>query len=412
MADDVKVKFGGDFTDVAKGAADATSRAGSSLSAWFGDFRKSTEASILSSLALSNIFSNFVKGAAEALQYFREMDLAIKRFGGSGDAQFQQLARYGKEVGVSMETVARTTNYYNKVRAEAAKGNQTYTSILKQFGFTQKEITSGNISAVEVLGRLADAYDKTGYEGIVGERAMNVFGIRGKELSAIFKNGRESLEAFTKSMATMSRESIGKLSETQAAIESFKRDMKETFEGGLGTVMVGREKRKIETFLSASATAAFPRNMFGSYGKTPIGGGTIGQQAASDASMIAGNLGNDIALIKQAARRSKSTLLADESMFPQLKEYRQSLSSSLDAVAQKLEANTTKKPGLDIPLVKELLTSSSLQAIGGGDISSVLSGTVQANMLTAMQETASNTGKLAAGADNAATAQPKPNVAK
>ena len=311
-----------------------------------------------------------------------------------------------------METVARTTNYYNKVRAEAAKGNQTYTSILKQFGFTQKEITSGNISAVEVLGRLADAYDKTGYEGIVGERAMNVFGIRGKELSAIFKNGRESLEAFTKSMATMSRESIGKLSETQAAIESFKRDMKETFEGGLGTVMVGREKRKIETFLSASATAAFPRNMFGSYGKTPIGGGTIGQQAASDASMIAGNLGNDIALIKQAARRSKSTLLADESMFPQLKEYRQSLSSSLDAVAQKLEANTTKKPGLDIPLVKELLTSSSLQAIGGGDISSVLSGTVQANMLTAMQETASNTGKLAAGADNAATAQPKPNVAK
>lgn len=407
MADDVKVKFGGDFTDVAKGASDAVNRAGSSLSSWFGDFRKSTEASIISSLALSNIFSNFVKGASETLQYFREMDLTLKRFGGNADTQFQQIAKYGKDVGVSMETVARTMNHFNKVRTEAAKGNQTYVSILKQFGFTQKEINSGNVSAIEVLGRLADAYDKTGYEGLVGERAMNLFGIRGKELTAIFKNGRESLEAFTKSVGTMSRESITKLSETQAAVERFQRSLKETFAEGLGKISVGRQKREIETYLGAANVAAFGRTFFGGYNDKPIGGGTIKQQAQSDAEMIAGTLENDPSLIRQAAKRARSAvpLSADEKIYEQLKEHRLAMSDSLEGIAKRLEAiPKDKKAGLEIPLVKELLTSSSLQAIGGGDISSVLSGTIQASMLTAMQETAANTGKLAAE-----SGQPDPN---
>ena len=43
MADDVKVKFGGDFTDVSKGASEATSKAGGALSSWFNDFNKSSK---------------------------------------------------------------------------------------------------------------------------------------------------------------------------------------------------------------------------------------------------------------------------------------------------------------------------------------------------------------------------------
>lgn len=408
MADDVKVKFGGDFTDVAKGASEAVNRAGSSLSAWFNDFKKSTEASILSSLALSNIFSNFVKGAAETLQYFREMDLALKRFGGSGDTQFQQLAKYGKEVGVSMETVARTTNHFNKVRAEAAKGNQTYISILKQFGFTQKEINSGNISSIEVLGRLADAYDKTGYEGLVGERAMNLFGIRGKELTAIFKNGRESLEAFTKSMATMSRESILKLSETQAKIERFQRVLKETFqEKPLAGGAAHYGATEAANLVGSAYRNAFKFNWnpfsFGESSKT-TGGGTIAQQAISDAGMIASGLEDFVPGIRDAIKNVKERA-SYSGRSDRDKEYFANLAKALEAQIKRIEATPTeKKPGLEIPLVKELLTSSSLQAIGGGDISSVLSGTVQASMLTAMQETAANTGKLAAE-----SGQPDPN---
>jgi hypothetical protein len=405
MANDVKVKFGGDFTDIAKGAGEAVNRAGASLTAWFNDFRKSTEASILSSLALSNIFSNFVKGAAETLQYFREMDLALKRFGGSGDAQFQQLAKYGKEVGVSMETVARTTNHFNKVRAEAAKGNQTYISILKQFGFTQKEINSGNISSIEVLGRLADAYDKTGYEGLVGERAMNLFGIRGKELSAIFKNGRESLEAFTKSMATMSRESITKLSETQAKVEYLQRKFKETFqqaplEGYAGYLT----RQQAVSEITRARDRAFETNFFGMRSDKTSGGGTIAQQAKSDAGIIVSQFEGFLPGIKEAAAIA-SNKGSWEGQSEKIVKYMEELGKSLNLYVKQMEAAPKdKKAGLEIPLVKELLTSSSLQAIGGGDISSVLSGTVQASMLTAMQETAANTGKLAAE-----SGQPDPN---
>jgi hypothetical protein len=412
MSDDVKVKFGGDFTDVSKGASEATSKAGASLTAWFNDFKKSTEASILSSLALSNIFSNFVKGAAEALQYFREMDLTLKRFGGNGDAQFQQLAKYGKEVGVSMETVARTTNYFNKVRSEAAKGNQTYVSILKQFGFTQKEINSGNISAIEVLGRLADAYDKTGYEGLVGERAMNLFGIRGKELTAIFKNGRESLEAFTKSMGTMSRESITRLSEVQAKIEHFQRVLKEIFyDKPLAGYANFFTEQQAEGAISDVEKNAFETNWIGASTGKPSGGGTIAQQASSDANQVVSQLEGFLPAIKAAADFAKyrSTWKGqDEDTTAYMKE----LAKYLALQVKKMEAAPTeKKAGLEIPLVKELLTSSSLQALGGGDISSVLSGTIQASMLTAMQETANNTGKLAAEAD-AKTGSTAPNVAK
>lgn len=405
MADDVKVKFGGDFTDVAKGASEATSKAGASLTSWFNDFKKSTEASILSSLALSNIFSNFVKGASEALQYFREMDLALKRFGGNGDAQFQQIAKYGKEVGVSMETVSRTLNHFNKVRNEAAKGNQTYVSILKQYGFTQKEINSGNISAVEVLGRLADAYDKTGYESLVGEKAMNLFGVRGKELSGIFKNGRESLEAFTKSMATMSRESITRLSEMQEKIDRFQRSLKETFYdkplGGYANFFTSREA---EGAIGDVEKYAFKTNFFGSPTSETSTGGTIAQQASSDANQVVSQLEGFLPAIKEAAKYAKerSTWTGQSD---QTTEYMKELAKYLALKVKQLEAGPTeKKPGLEIPLVKELLTSSSLQAIGGGDISSVLSGTIQASMLTAMQETAANTGKLAAE-----TGQPDPN---
>jgi hypothetical protein len=412
MADDVKVKFGGDFTDVAKGASEATARAGSSLTAWFNDFRKSTEASILSSLALANIFSNFVKGAAETLQYFREMDLALKRFGGNGDAQFQQIAKYGKEVGVSMETVARTTNYYNKVRAEAAKGNQTYISILKQFGFTQKEIAAGNISSVEVLGRLADAYDKTGYESLVGERAMQLFGVRGKELSGIFKNGRESLEEFTKSMATMSRESIAKLSETQAKVEYLQRKAKETFQQapleGYANYLTRQQAR---SEITRARDRAFETNFFGVRSDKTSGGGTVAQQAKSDAGIIVSQFEGYLPGIREAAAiASNKTSWAESG--EQTANYMAELGKSLKLYIKELESKgPDKKAGLDIPLVKELLTSSSLQALGGGDISSVLSGTVQASMLTAMQETASNTGKLASDADAKTGVQPS-NVAK
>lgn len=412
MSDDVKVKFGGDFTDVAKGAESAVGKAGASLTAWFNDFKKSTEASILSSLALSNIFSNFVKGASEAMQYFREMDLALKRFGGSGDAQFQQLAKYGKEVGVSMETVARTTNYFNKVRSEAAKGNQTYVSILKQFGFTQKEINSGNISAIEVLGRLADAYDKTGYEGLVGERAMNLFGIRGKELTAIFKNGRESLEAFTKSMATMSRESITRLSEVQEKIERFQRVLKETFyDKPLSAYANYFTEQEAEGAIKDVERYAFKTNWIGVQTSETSTGGTIAQQAVSDANQVVSQLQGFLPAIKEAAKyaKNRSTWTGQDE---DTTRYMTELAKSLSLKVKELENKTAdKKSGLEIPLVKELLTSSSLQALGGGDISSVLSGTIQASMLTAMQETATNTGKLAAEAD-AKTGTTAPNVAK
>ena len=241
---------------------------------------------------------------------------------------------------------------------------------------------------------------------------MNLFGIRGKDLTAIFKNGRESLEAFTKSMGTMSRESIARMSETQEKIERLQRALKETFyEKPLGAYANYFSNVDAAQQVSAAQGNAFEKNWWGRLTDKTSGGGTVNQQAKSDAAQIVSNLEGFLPAIKTAAATAKERSTWEGGQSDKEREYLAALANNLEAQVKRLEAGPTeKKPGLDIPLVKELLTSSSLQAIGGGDISSVLSGTIQANMLTAMQETAANTGKLAAGADAPKTTPS--NVAK
>jgi hypothetical protein len=234
---------------------------------------------------------------------------------------------------------------------------------------------------------------------------MQLFGVRGKELSGIFKNGRESLEAFTKSMATMSRESITRLSEMQEKIERFQRKFKEiAYDKPLGGYANYWQSREVEGAIGDVEKNAFETNWVGvSTGKTS-GGGTIAQQASSDANQVVSQLEGFLPAIREAAQYAKERSTW-QGQSDETTAYMKELAKYLSLQVKKMEAGPSeKKAGLEIPLVKELLTSSSLQAIGGGDISSVLSGTIQASMLTAMQETAANTGKLAAE-----TGQPDPN---
>lgn len=414
MADDVKVKFGGDFSDVAKGAKDAVSKAGASIGSWWDDFAKSTTASVTSALALSTLFGKFTESVKESMQYFRELELGSKRFNSGLSPEFQKVARYGAEMGVSIESVGRTMTYFNKVRAEAAKGNQTYISILKQMGFSEEEIKSGNISAIEVLGRLADAYDKTGYESLVAQRAMAAFGIKGGELAAIFKNGRESLEAFTNSIGTMSEESVKRLSRAQLKAEEFQRTLYRVFVQAPLEILAGAsEDVEISTMYEAIKSAAFGDYDIGLTAEKPSGGGTWQQQAASDVNQMLAHVGGDIEKLKLFQKEHRAAMEGSfYSFFFGNEDYDKALEAELSARisgAQKKQSKT--KPGIDIPIIKEAMTASTLQSIGAGDVSSIMAGTYQASMLSAMQQTADNTQKIATQGEQQQT-NPPPAVAR
>lgn len=401
MADDVKVKFGGDFTDVSKGASDAVTKAGGALSSWWNDFNKSTTASITSALALSAIFGKLTESMANTLKYAKGVDEAFKRFGsGKSSEELQLVARYGAEVGVSMEAVGRTMNYFAKVTDAASKGSESHRAVLRALKFTEDEVTSGKISAIEVLRRLADEYDRTGNEALSAQRAVQLFGLQGEQLSAIYKNGKINIDEFTKSVKIMGDQTVENLAKTERRIERFKRTVADVFGGVAGEI--GRESSSV---LGAGVTM----EAMAVVGET---GGTSEQEGRSIGGQIYSELkGDDEALaeaIKQLADYEFDDWFTSTEQATAAQEAIKTIKMLRDRENEKPKEQPQGPPLLQAARV---MAVSSLQEIGGGDVNSILSGTYQTSMLDAATKTADNTGKLVQ--DSAKPTQSKPvNVAK
>jgi len=401
MADDVKVKFGGDFTDVSKGASEAVNKAGGALSSWFNDFNKSTVASITSALALSAVFGKFAESMSNTLKTAKGIDEAFKRFGtGKSSQEFQLIARYGAEVGVSMEAVGRTMNYFAKVNDAAAKGSESHRSVLRALKFTEEEVTKGKVSAIEVLRRLADEYDRTGNEALSAQRAVQLFGLQGEQLAAIYKNGKINIDEFTKSVKVMGDQTVENLAKTERRIERFKRTMADVFGGIVSEI--GRES-------SSVLGAGVAIEAMDVVGET---GGTSEQEGRSIGGQIYSELKGDEDAIAEAIKQ-----LADYEFDDWFTSTEQATAAAEAIKTIKMLQDREKEKPKEQPQGPPLLQAarvmavSSLQEIGGGDVSSVLSGTYQTSMLDAATKTADNTAKLVQ--DSSKPAQTKPvNVAK
>lgn len=401
MADDVKVKFGGDFSDVAKGAGDAVTKAGGALNSWWSDFNKSTTASLTSALALSALFGKLTESMANTMKYSRGIDDAFKRFGsGKNSQEFQLIARYGSEVGVSMEAVGRTMNYFSKAMDAASKGSEQHRSVLRALKFSEDEVKSGNVSAIEVLRRLADEYDRTGNEALVAQRAVQLFGLQGEQLAGIYKNGKINIDEFTKSVKVMGDATLENLAKTERRIERFKRTMADVFGGLIG--QIAKEGSENLGGMVALET-------MGQVGET---GGTPVQEGRSIGGQIYSELKGD-----EDALRAAIEVLKDyepDDWFADMDK----VNAAQEAIKtiQKLQEAEKEKPkeqkeGPPLLQAARVMAASSLQEIGGGDISSVLSGTYQSSMLDAANKTADNTAKLVQ--ESSKPAQTKPvNVAK
>lgn len=401
MADDVKVKFGGDFTDVSKGASDAVTKAGGALSSWWNDFNKSTTASITSALALSAIFGKLTESMANTLKYAKGVDEAFKRFGsGNSSTEFQLVARYGAEVGVSMEAVGRTMNYFAKVTDAASKGSESHRAVLRALKFTEDEVTSGKISAIEVLRRMADEYDRTGNEALSAQRAVQLFGLQGEQLAAIYKNGKINIDEFTKAVKVMGDQTVENLAKTERRIERFKRTMADVF-GGL-VAQIGKEGSENLGGMVALET-------MGQVGET---GGTSEQEGRSIGGQIYSELKGDEDALRAAIEVLKDyepdDWFADEDKVAAAQEAIKTI-----RMLQEREKEKPKEQPQGPPLLQaaRVMAVSSLQEIGGGDVNSILSGTYQTSMLDAAVKTADNTGKLVQDASKPTQSKPV-NVAK
>ena len=216
----------------------------------------------------------------------------------------------------------------------------------------------------------------------------------------IIKGGAEQLNEFVKSLGTYSDETVRKMSEMQKQLEKFKRTLADMFINKPLELLANASSEAERSAVFGSVTS----QSIGMTGKfKAAGGGTIAQQSKSDAAQIAGELGNSVDAIKETIKyaNKQENMSLGVMNSPERKEYFKTLAADLQAMIAKAEAKP-KEEAKTPPLLDTIKTmsASSLQAIGGGDITSVLAGTYQTSMLDAAKATAENTRRIAE-ADNA-----------
>jgi hypothetical protein len=379
MADDVKVKFGGDFSGVSKGATDAASQAGSALGNAIEGKVKAIGASIAAAFAVGAIASRLWEGFKSGIEYMHELNLAVSRTGQSS-GEFQKLAYAGKEAGVSMDIVGRGLTEANKA-LQQAKTSESQRNMFVSLGMDADKLKAGTYTATDALLMLADQWDKFGNETKTRAGAMALFGRFGEGMIPLIKQGRSAIEEQTASVNEQTRAEIlgaAAIEKKLAAMERYTKQMERMGAAQAGLVKVEqdfathfdevkREKRQN------------PDKYYEQYGDQTPGQVAVGKMQKEYKNKFGINPEEFNIIFGQAFKKMSPT-----GAFKTNFEEAQRLSD--EYLAAKNKAPT--KP------VEELagaLSASSLQAIGGGDVASVLSGTYQNDMVDLTRQIATNT---------------------
>jgi len=379
MADDVKVKFGGDFTDVPKGADSAGKLAGTAIAASFKEYTKSLTSSLASFFSVSNLVGTFASNFSAALEKFREIDQLSRQLGVSR-VELQKFSKLGAEVGISMETMARSIGFANKTIGAAQMSAGAQRQSLIDLGFTLEQITGGHIKATDVMFKLAEAYDKNKNSNNLAKQTTEVFGRAGQELTRILKGGNVELQERIRLMQVYNEQAVRGGAATARYLEKAEKKLKYHF-GGKQAERLGFEMMSAQLEDVESQT----RKEMGIKGR-------VGIQEMRESGQFPEFYKK---LLKNAAKvgmKPEDVLSVIETQTDQAgfttsekaKGELAVLGSFLRNTVEQEERDRNKKTLSDTGDLVDLgaggakeplaLLSSSLQAIGGGDISSVMSG--------------------------------------
>jgi hypothetical protein len=249
---------------------------------------------------------------------------------------------------------------------------------------------------------MSDEYDKTGNEALSAQRAVQLFGLQGEQLSAIYKNGRINLDEFANSVQLMTDKTLESMARIERQKERFKRTMEGIFGGIIGEI--GRESSSV---LGAGVTM----EAMAVVGET---GGTSEQEGRSIGGQIYSELKGDEDAIAEAIKQLQD--YEEDDWFTSQAQY-EAAAEAIKTI-RLLQENEKKakeaKPAQEGPPLLQaarVMAVSSLQDIGGGDVGSILSGTYQTSMLDAANKTAENTAKLVQETGKPPVSKPN-NVAK
>jgi len=417
MADDVKVKFSGDFSDVPKGAEAAANAAGTAMRGYFGTYTKGLKDKMASAFSAESLVGGFLDRVNAQLEKFKEIDTLSRKLGVSRE-ELQKFGKIGKEFNLDMETMGRSIQFANKTLGAAAMGNKEAEKKLQELGFTQKEVTSGHIKATDVLYRLADAYEQNkkarGSEAannILAKQTTDLFGRAGSELITILKDGNEELK---KRINLLEVYSDAEVKAGAAAARA-----KERAEARFNKTVVGR-------FIAGSTRMINDEDLFGNVmfgsGEEGFMGEALkksGFKSKSDVKTLEDSKKLAENLAKVAASEGYTPAELESAFFSHLqnklfigdknREVMENMQMFFNNMAHQADVNEAKANKAEAPATpKEIsaLAASSLQQIGGGDITSVMSGLANGEVASNIARTADATERMA----NKETPKPGPQT--
>lgn len=386
MADDVKVKFGGDFTGVAKGGQSAVKQAGTALGSYFSDMGSSIMGSIGGMFSAGAVVGKVTEKFQAAGEYFREL-IHIMKITGESAESLQKIMAVGKAVGISTEVMGKSLGLFSKFMGNASKDAEGHGKVLKELGFDTAAITAGTISSTDVLIALAKQLEKTGNSYLVAANASAVFGRSGRELMPIVRQGSEAIKEAVDETKVY----------TQAQIEAVEASERVWAKRGRAFTGFFKEAwRKLTDESSSLVTASVDE----ARDKVTKSRKEKGLSELTYDEMTT-NPDYQEEFIKSAGKRGLGLEWLKENTTTGVEKGKWTVSQGFLDVLKKVEEDRkrtieeNKAKGMPGEDGVSALSTSSLQAIGGGDINSILSGTYQDTMLDAAKRTAENTQKIA-----------------
>ena len=401
MSDDVKVKFSGDFSDIPKGADAAVKNAGSAMSGYFKDLGSSLIGSLGGMFAAGAVIGKVFEQFQAAGEYFKEL-IHVMHATGASAVELQKIGSMGKVLGIGFETIGKSLGLFSKYMGNASKDASGHGKVLRELGFGTDRITAGNITATEVLEALAQQLEETGNAYLVAANATAIFGRAGRELMPIIRLGKEEIKDQTKATKTFSEAEVQGIDASEREWGKFFKTVGSGFKGIYHAVVHD------EGFGAAREAAS-----------SALGKGREREQAV-------GFEPNDERIQQSKEYREdlvkllKSKGLGYEWMKEHMKESptrtdQMQAPIGFENTMKRMEEEDNKKKAANAlgSSGSAALASSSLQAIGGGDIASIYTGaSIQQAQLDAANQTAANTGILAAGAKEPQKQSKPANVAK
>lgn len=389
MSDDVKVKFGGDFTDIAKGAGAAAKHAGNMLETSVTNYATGLAGSIGSMFTLESIVEKIQEGFKGAAEYFKEVSRGIKTSGVNAE-EFQKIVEMGKPVGMTdIGTISKGLGIFEKNISSAAKGAESYRKVLRELGFSNEEITNGTISATAALQALAKQWESPSLRKNVASNLGTLFGGKsGKEFKPIVQAGSAYINQQLRDAKVFSQAQIEitDAAEREEARRSgrskkfFKNaEMRLDYEKTLG-VMTGALAETQTAFDKAGKkdVAQTSTEFLDAYIENLKGKGVT--------------LRATLEIIRSLTEGGEYSHAAERKSI----DFRKNIMGALGQRGAKLMQEQV--PDLvESEIGRTALTASSLQAIGGGDVNSVMAASYQAEILDATKQVAENTRKLVEG---------------